>query len=329
MSIYFIDGFENGLKLERWDVYQQPGVSLVDGRSGGVAASLNDIYSDKCRVALPSGSFVLGFALLVHDWNTTSFASRRRVMSFNDSSDSILHSLGNDGDSSTFPNLYLTEGDGSDASGLKLAADFEHHLVFVELAIDRTGNTVSIWVEGQQQHDAAGLSNAGAIQYVQFEARGSKPILDDVYIREGLTRLGDVRIEGSMPNAVGESSDFSPSETGDNYEMVNETENVTDKYVTSSSVGDRDSYGFESPTGDGNILAVQADAFARSPSGGINALKVSTRVDGTYYDSDEHPVGGNWKAVTEIWTNNPSTNEKWTEQDIESAEFGFQLAEGD
>jgi hypothetical protein len=173
-----------------------------------------------------------------------------------------------------------------------------------------------------------------AIGRVQISGVGSSTMVDNIYV--GTVRLGGVRIQRYLPTADGSHTDWTPSSSppGDLYVEIDESgsTNYSD-YVFSETVGDKASFTF-GPLGsdileivgiDWNIISGGLEDSSPTETRGLTQF-ILTGSPVTRYDSFDWFVPGNSGLDYRYGlSTNPSTGENFTIEEIEAAEFGFEL----
>jgi len=184
----------------------------------------------------------------------------------------------------------------------------------------------------------ASLGAAGmAFRYVTMEAPGGglKATYDDLYVTD-TEFLGDVRIGVLYPNAVGDSSAWTPNSAGANYTKVMEhpaDDNVT--YVAAASTGLKDLYNLDDidPAFVGTIKGVQALWCVVKSDEGDAAVKGLWKSSGTeIVQASGHnflPPNGYYPSATSylynIQTERKSlfTAADWTKTEINALQLGI------
>lgn len=158
---------------------------------------------------------------------------------------------------------------------------------------------------------------------------------DDLYICDGSGGvnddfLGDCRVEALFPNGNGNSSQFDGSDgnSTDNYLLVDETTAGPDgdtTYVTSTDVGDKDTYAFTNMTSlTGVVFGVQTTPYARKTDAGSRTIVSVARLSATEVDSSADSVLDGYKYFPKVYQTKPGGG-TWAIPDVNSAEFGFKV----
>lgn len=155
---------------------------------------------------------------------------------------------------------------------------------------------------------------------------------DDWYVATGsggnvTDFLGSHRAITIYPNAEGDNDDFTPSAGTDNSAMVDETPHDTDTtYVESSTVGHQDLYQFQDAVLV-QIAGVQINAVARLTDATPFSLKLVAKSGVTTDEGSGVAIGStSYATYSRVLEENPDTTNNWTDSEIDSAQFGIELA---
>lgn len=154
---------------------------------------------------------------------------------------------------------------------------------------------------------------------------------DDLYICDGTgsaphnTFLGDCRVDALFPNGDGTHQTWTPSTAGTHYTLVDEaTPNTTD-YVSSSTVGQRETYQMQNLTAaTGTIYGAQLNAAILKSDAGARSYK------SLILSSASESLGAVVAlSVSQIYglhiqTTDPATSVAWTESGINAAQCGVE-----
>jgi hypothetical protein len=166
-------------------------------------------------------------------------------------------------------------------------------------------------------------------------ARFTNPYaFDDFYLADTVagdgvtTFLGPQKIVAVIASAGnGTHTDWTPSTGTDHGALVDEaTPNGDTDYVSSSTVGHRDSFNFAALGITGVVTAVQAVGWARNSDAGARTINHCTRIASTTYDGGTNTaLDVTYRAARQVWTTSPATAAAWTIAEIDAAEFGVRI----
>lgn len=224
----------------------------------------------------------------------------------------------------------------SSGSGLTTATWF--YLEF-KVTIHNSTGTIDIKVDGSDVLNLTGQdTQVGTPQNVvtfSLTSSGATPRYfwyDDWYICDllGSTNndfLGDHRVDILVPNAAGDSTDWTP-DAGSNYDRVNENPADDDTtYVESNTSTDRDLYNFQSTPGVSAVKGVQLNTVVRETDAEIFQLKHIAKSGTTTDVGSAQTVGSgaSYTNIYKVYEENPDTSAAWTDSELNSAQFGIEV----
>ena len=104
------------------------------------------------------------------------------------------------------------------------------------------------------------------------------------------------------------------TDTGNNYDQVDEAIKDTTSYVDSTDADQYDFYTVDLSSLGGTMKALQVNALARAVSAGTQQFKLALRIGGVTYDGIKtHSVTSTSADLNcwEVWDNNPATGNEW------------------
>lgn len=202
---------------------------------------------------------------------------------------------------------------------------------------DTTGSfTAKIWDDTATLLSTLSASNvdtrAGAavigVDVVSCGGATINSYIDNVSIDVGGNLVGRCRVETLYPTAAGDLSDWprGGTDTGNNWDQVNEVVKDTTSYVESSAADQFDAYNIGNRSIAGTPLALQVNALARAATAGTQTFRLLLRIGGVTYE------GSKTQSVTsttldtnchETWSDNPATGNAWTDTEIDSVQIGY------
>jgi hypothetical protein len=134
-------------------------------------------------------------------------------------------------------------------------------------------------------------------------------------------------VECLFPNGNGASSQWvgSDGNSTDNYLLVDEAApNDDTDYVTSATVGDKDTYAYSNLTpGSGSVYAVQIAAWARKTD--VAERKIATIARTTSeQDSADRTLATTYTYYLDVRNTRPGGG-AWSISDVNGAEFGVKV----
>jgi hypothetical protein len=231
---------------------------------------------------------------------------------------------------------------GSAAAGTISFATF-HYFEIGFLIASGTGGSVTVKVDQSTVITVAGANTqaSGNASWNQvLLGGGAQTVLatfswDDFYFCDSNgsrnnTHLGDVRIIGNLPNAVGSTTNMTRvGGAASNYQSVNERPTDGDTtYVSNGTVGTLDTYKFASlPANTSQVLAVIGRPVARKDDAGARSITTHARSGGSEADaSSSSALTTSYAMYSHIMETNPVTSAAWAPSDVNAAEFGPKVA---
>ena len=152
---------------------------------------------------------------------------------------------------------------------------------------------------------------------------------DDLYVLDGTGGapyndfLGDSRVDALYP-VSDQLAQWVPSTGTDHWALVDESPPNTSDYVTESTVGDIDRFGFTdlpvltSPV----VRAVQVAMYAQNPEGGARNIAATALSNAVALDGATQALSLSFRYLYEIYTKNPDGTVDWTPTTVDAASFG-------
>lgn len=159
--------------------------------------------------------------------------------------------------------------------------------------------------------------------------------LDDLYLCDTSSAnnndfLGDTKTYTILPltDAVsaGSNAAFTPSAGTDHGAMVDETNpNDDTDYNASSTPGNIDTYQYPDQSITGTFRAVTLSAYMKKTDAGARTVSGVTRVAGVNYMTAAINPNTDYRYRQLIFELNPATGARWTDPEVDAAEFGLQI----
>lgn len=341
--IRFLDSFDHygsgdfGLK---YSFKGGSNLSINTGRFGNAAQFFDDSSNRMWLVLNDDDEWIMGFALLPSQLNTTSFVY------FRDINASVTHvDLGLDAGG----RLSFRRNGTQLGVGTTVLNPLVWYYVEIKFTIHDTTGTATVRLDGVDEiGPLTGLDtrNGSSAVVNQFFWTGIGGIgtglwlMDDLIIMDNVDSgvsgkpnndfLGDIRVEATFPNGNGNTSDLDGSDgnSTDNYLLVDETgspdEDTT--YVQSTSVGEKDTYAFSnlSAVVAGAIYGLQIVQYARKTEAGTRTVATIARHSGTEEDGDDNGLSTSWQFFFDVREEKPGGG-GWALSDVNAAEFGHKV----
>jgi hypothetical protein len=341
MALLHIEGFD-GLSEpeERYSIYEQTlNTCTIDaGRISGKALNVGS-YLSFCRfpVESPTNVLYLGMAIKVPASNSTH-GNNAPVIFFDE--------VGAEQCRINFPSGFPRVARGTftflGTGTIPVIFDNWHYLE-IKATISNSVSTDDfiIRIDGQESLNLSSgdtQGSASSSNIATMELRGGyiseSYYYDDLYVLDTTgsinnTFLGDVRVSPIYPNAVGSSTEFTPSDgTSDNYTLVNDaTADDSTTYVESKTIGHTDLYNHEdTPATANQIFGVSVHGKVKKSGAGNKTFDLVCQSDGTQSNGDAKSPTVDWFGYSQVFETDPATGTSWDSTGLDAAQFGVEVA---
>lgn len=314
---------------------QESGVGQWDGgRFGGWAIGALFGAQQFRQAITPSAELFVGFA---HSPQTANPARIIQILADSQATVHLEVTIGSDGTI----RLYRGASDtgtliATSAAGAWVNAAWGHFEMRAKIH-DTTG-VCQIRVGGTATNviDFSGdTKNAGTSTNIDgfrlVNVGGAYGSLDDLHWNDALgsknnSWAGDCRVAPMLPSAAGSQTDFAPSSAVANYTTVDEVPPSSADYNGSATVGARDLYSLADVSSAAGIAAVKTMLWAHKSDTGAKSLKPALKVGSTVYYGATMTLTTSMVLQQDMFENSPATGIAWTPTEINSMEFGAEVA---
>jgi hypothetical protein len=335
MALRYIDGadhYDTAKLTAKWTNAVNATVLTGSGRFGGNAIRVNDATNGLLLKTLDAQpTWIVGFALY-----TGSFPLLNTVLVkvLDAGAVQVDLRLNSDGTLAVTRNgAPLTGG----VTTFALSTNTWHYIEFkVTIANAILANTCQIKVDntlvadvtaGQDTQDTANTT-ANAISF-----HGSIPnsTFDDLYICDATGAVcndfvGDSRILLLMPNAAGDSTQWTVVNAGNNWAAQANNPSLNDgQYVFSATPGQIDLYNLQDPSILGPIRGIQASVYSRKDDAGVRQISTTIKTGGVVFQGTTRNLATSYIYYSAIYELNPNTVLAWTPADLIALQAGIRL----
>lgn len=209
----------------------------------------------------------------------------------------------------------------------------------VLVTVHNTAGAYTVKVDGVTWLSATGVNTrntanntANQVQLAWSVVSSGSMDVDDYYIADDAgsinnTFLGPVKIECLRPNAVGNTTQLSPTGAANNWDCVNDTTPDDDStYVADGTVGHKDTYGMtDLAQTAGTVCGVQSLLRARKDDLSTRQICAVYRSGGNDYDGSTVTLASGYADYLEVKEANPDTTNPWTIAEVNAAEMGLKI----
>lgn len=344
MAVVFVEGFDayNGVSSAvdgniRSGIWQTLGtsVSLTAGRFGGQAVQTGGggTTANQLIGTLPIGltqgasGFAIKFTTMPTDPGYIHFA----LTDINQ--DGIALQVLNNGslrltstvNASSPTTIYAT-------TATNIINNNTWHYIELEFTIANSGGVLNLYVDGalvsSGTYDTLITSTTVSSLYLgpTNSANIGIYLIDDLYITDTPSRLGEQRVETLYPSADTAQKQWTASTGSDNYAMIDETlMNGTD-YVVSNTIGNSDLYDFGNlSSGANTISAITVNSLAEKDNVGTRAIALPVKSGATTTDGANTYLSGGYILASRILETDPNTSTAWTVSGVNSLQAGVKV----
>jgi len=170
--------------------------------------------------------------------------------------------------------------------------------------------------------------SAGADSWMLDEPGSSVVYVDDFYVRDDSTFLGDSVVVGIAPSDNGATQQWDYSTYPSHVENI-DADSGDNHYVETDVVGEVELFEFGDVAIDGlgTVHGVQFEASARLDAAGSRTLRPKVRSSGgTVADGDDIVIEDeSWADSRTVMETNPVTGAAWTLSDLNGSQYGMEL----
>jgi hypothetical protein len=331
MARIFIDGFESASHLTKWQVVSGTPVitsgASTYGFSGTYFLNLSDgrIY----RTTTAKDYYYISFRVY---WSTTS-STNNVALRFGNST-TVLGSVKFDLSADKLTKVYRGDGStlvtgGTGTKELNIANCYRIEVYYKP----STGTSGDFYtkVDGVADISCTGVqtaNNALQVTRIDFGMAGGGMWIDDI-VFDDAAWIGNTRIQGILPTAVGNLDDFTSYPSGDNYTTVDDRPYSDADYNYTNTVDHIDLFGMgnldESLKTISTIKCI--DVIARAKIDGTatpTKLALALRTASTNYaGTDQTVTQDQWNFYNQIWEVSPNTSVAWLKSEINGIECGY------
>lgn len=318
MNFEFFDGFKSG-GYDLWDSWTgTPVVTTVSGMDG-YCLFLNATETSVAKAISAANDYYFAFKMkpTYPGLRVISFYNGATLLGYLDLSSGMVLSA------YAGPSTLLA----SAVANLTLS---QVYLIEIYYKPHSSAGIFQVKVNGGLVISVAAATAPSTLQINKFAFRDSSAAgavyFGDVMVADAW--IGNKSIQGIVPNAVGATTEWTPS-VGNNYSCVDEVPASDTDYTVINAIDKLDTFGASDLSGViANVLAIQVQARcvqegAPTP---LN-IKMAIRSGGVDYLSGDYAVPTTTpKSLAHIWNTNPLDSSPWLEAEIDAAEIGYKSA---
>lgn len=308
-----------------WSVSSQSNSSLVTGRFGGQAVTIQAANGDAFIGQPTTGNtFAIGMACRLNISIPASSACL--FLRETDANGNNICGVGVNASQQYF--LWV----GNDANIVALMptpiTPVTWHYIELVVTIDPSAGSMVMYMDGIQVLTFSGAIANGPAAYIGLGVAETKNNVsysyDDFYLSTAAVRVGEMRIECLYPLANIQQQ-WTPLSGGSNVAMVQETlVDGNTSYVFSDTVGNEDLYTINPLSGSpATIAAVQVRLCAEKDDSATRELATSLKSGGTLVHGATFTVPfDSYIYQRDIYVTDPNTSSPWTQTAVNAIQIG-------
>lgn len=201
---------------------------------------------------------------------------------------------------------------------------------YIEIEFTRhaSAGAYNIYMNGGLVLSGTGL-NTGSVDVatVEFSTDAGNRNIDDFYIVDAATRLGESRIETLRPTADTATIGFTPNSGSNNYSRVSEaTLDGDSTYNSASVVGTKDLFDIANlSVTPSAVYAVQTILVARKDNTDISQVCVDLTSGATPEQGGTKTLSTSYTFYSDLWQVDPNTSAAWTASAINALQLGYEV----
>ena len=338
-NVVFMDGFDMydgannntvrpGLH-SKWIIANSNSLYFSPGRYGGQCIHFGaEIFSNNIKGYFNENLFLqsstLAFAFITDNVANMGNNGRFFTLLHNDSDQfglgvsnigQILLYRGNNVVAITSPNLIRTN---------------DWHYMEMEYVGHASAGRATLYLDGIKVVEFTGnTQNQAPYGFNGIQMTGGNAAsywLDDLYVLDQATRIGERRIETLRPNGDVSGNQFTPATSGTSFSQLNETLVSADNYVTSNLQGATDLYNFSNlTTAPNKIDAIQLSVWASKTDAETRQMSTQVKSGSVTTNSKDYNLPTNHLDMNRIENVDPATGAAWTTSGVNAVQAGFKI----
>jgi hypothetical protein len=335
MAIIFMDGF---------DMYTQSTVARKG--YGGTPGSPNNVDTGRFSgqswkadsnanpMTTPTftaiDSIAIGFAYQQQNVNS-NYSTGKAMMTFRNGSTEICK-LGVDQNGALkFGRGDFTTNNVCSSSNGAIVAGAWNYIEVELVRATGSGGSVNVYLNGALVANASstntGASSIDNIAITTEAASSGNRWIDDFYIVNTNTKLGECKIETLRPTADTAQKDWTPNSGANNYSRVNNTTFDDDtSYNADATVGHKDLFDLaDLSSTPSSIKAVQTVFVARKDDATTRTARVNMKNGSTTTNGTTRSMASTYGLWNDIYETNPDTSAAFTASNVNAMQLGYEV----
>ena len=341
MSIIFIEGFDYhasvaNVAAANWTINSTSGATLPAGRFAGQAFRHSGNSQRLLSRSIPgTNTLTLGVAIRFEDPENVS--NNHPVIAFMTAAAAAQFRIGLNASGQVFIQLGTSTILATSALGEPVFEAGVWYYLEVEAFVHDTTGFVRVYRDGTllvaaENVDTRGQAASDLVELIRFignngggTSDGPNIVsIDDIYVLDDSTRLGQCRVSTLLPNADTADADWTPLGACSHFAEVDD-DNGDTSYIASDTAGDLDMFDAQDlPFTPQTVHAVQISWRARKDDAATREVRSRIRSDAATADGATRTLTSSYLYYHDVFEEDPDAAGPWTGATVGAMEIGVE-----
>ena len=339
-DVVFMDGFDvydssniNSTRPSihsKWVVTSANNMTFPAGRFGGRCAAFGTtVYSNNIKGFFANNTTYqyvsAGLAIQIGD--VANFANNNLFLALTLNNSDQIGLVG-----TGIGQISLIRGNTTLATSLpNLVKTRNWHYVEIEWAGNTTSGRATVYLDGVQIINYVGNTQAqtayGCNGVRLYSGGGTELLIDDLYVINEATRLGERRIETLRPNGDVQL-EFAPSTGTTGFATLNEELVSATQYNSSSVLNAKDIFNFTNLSNTPSVIdAVQLNVWATKTDTETRQIATILKSGTVENTSSNYQLPINHTCLNRVINKNPENGQAWTLDSVNAIQGGYKITQ--
>jgi hypothetical protein len=340
VSIVFIEGFDYYASVANlatnWTLNSASGATIPAGRFAGQAFRHSGNSQRLTSRSIPgTNALTLGVAIRFEDPDNVS--GNHPFLSFMTAAAAAQFQIGINTSGQVFIRLGSTTIIATSALGEPVFEAGVWYYLEVEAFVHDTTGFVRVYRDGvllveADNQDTRGQAGSDLVELIRFIGNNGGGTsdgpnvwsIDDIYVLDDSTRLGQCRVSTLLPNADTADADWTPLGAGSHFAEVDD-DNGDTSYIASDTAGDLDMFDTEdlafTPE---TVHAVQLSWRARKDDAATREVRSRIRSNSAMADGATRTLTSSYLYYHDVFEQDPDAAGPWTGAAVAAMQIGVE-----
>jgi hypothetical protein len=338
VSIIFIEGFDYyaSVAAANWSINSTSGATLAAGRFAGQAFRHSGNSQRLLSRSIPGTStLTLGVAIKFEDPENVS--GNHPFIAFMTAAAAAQFRIGLNPSGQVFIQLGTSTVLATSALGEPVFEAGVWYYLEVEAFVHDTTGFVRVYRDGvllveAENADTRGQAGSDLVEMIRFFGNNGGGTsdgpniwsIDDIYVLDDSTRLGQCRVSTLLPNADTADADWTPLGAGSHFAEVDD-DNGDTSYIASAAAADLDMFDTEDlPFTPQAVHAVQISWRARKDDAATREVRARIRSDAATANGATRTLTSSYVYYHDVFEQDPDAAGPWTGAAVAAMEVGVE-----